>query len=661
MNAIKSLFLNQSLGRKLMFSFCAVLIVALVTSSLVSYFTAQRSLSEELIDSTALNAGTLSAIVDNDMQQNEDTVNYFAKQITQRDYTTAGSPALLERLNTYDDATSKVEGIYVGTTTGAFFTSSDAPTAADYDPRQRPWYQQAEASPGKTIITNPYISSSTQEMTVTVARQTDDKSGVVGLDISIAALLKITSTIKIGDEGYAVILAPDGTYISHPTIKAGETDDIAKRIIAENKPQGNFSYVFNNIDKQLSYTTSPLTGWKLVGNFSQSEIDEKVKPLLYQTLLVMVLALVIGSIIVWLVTRSISKRMNKLVHVANAISQGDLTQSVEDRSKDELGRLSEAFNHMNESLGSLVGSIQDTVSDVVSSSEQLNASSEQTSQATEQITSAIELFSSGTEKQSQNMSSSAAQLNDVARLLQEVQQHSQSLLGLSHTSNTMADEGDQLIRRTVGQMQHIDRSVNQANEVVTGLSQKSTEISTILKTINTIAEQTNLLSLNAAIEAARAGEAGKGFSVVAGEVKKLAEQSHLSAQHIEELLQDIIREIHESLSTFKQIHHSVTDGLTSVEQSAEQFQQLKSNSHRISSSLQDMNTLVGDVNSNAGQVARSVEEVTVISTRNTESMHDIASSAEEQLASMEEISSSAQSLAARADDLQKEIEHFKIK
>ncbi|WP_162198434.1 methyl-accepting chemotaxis protein [Paenibacillus wulumuqiensis] len=658
---MKSLLLNQSLGRKLMFSFCAVLVTALVASSLVSYFTAQRSLSSELIDSTTINAGTLSAVVDNDMQQNVDTVNYFAGQVTQSDYTSANSATLLERLDTFDKATSKVEGIYVGTTTGAFFTSSDSPTAADYDPRQRPWYQQAEASPGKTIITSPYISSTTQEMTVTVARQTEDKSGVVGLDISIAALLNITSTIKIGEQGYAFILAPDGTYISHPTIKIGETDTIAKRIIGENKPQGHFSYVFNNIDKQLSYTTSPLTGWKLVGNFSQSEIDAKVKPMLHQTLLVMVIALVVGSTVIWLITRSISKRMNKLVHVANAISGGDLTQSVEDKSKDELGRLSEAFNHMNQSLGSLVGSIQDTVSDVVSSSEQLNASSEQTSQATEQITSAIELFSSGAEKQSQNMSSSAAQLNDVARWLQEVQQNSQSLLGLSRTSNTMAEEGDQLIRKTVGQMEHIDHSVNQANEVVNGLSQKSNEISNILKTINTIAEQTNLLSLNAAIEAARAGEAGKGFSVVAGEVKKLAEQSRLSAQHIEGLLQDIIREIHESLSTFKQIHHSVTDGLTSVQQSAEQFQQLKSNSHQISSSLQEMNARVEEVNSNAGQVARSVEEVTGISTRNTESMHDIASSAEEQLASMQEITSSAQSLAARADDLQKEIEHFKIK
>lgn len=655
---MKSFFTKQSLGRKLMLSFGLVLIAALTVSSLASYYVAQRSLSGELISSTALNTQTLSAVVDNDMQQNIDAVDYFAGRITQTSY--ANGNALIEELRIYDQTMTKVEGLYVGTTTGAFYTSSDRPTAADYDPRKRPWYQEAEANPGKTIVTPPYLSSSTQAMTVTVAKRTDDGSGVVGLDINLASLIDIASNIKIGENGYAFIVASDGTYISHPTIKAGETDDLSKQIIADNKPTDTFSYTNNGQAEQLSYTTSALTGWKLVGNFYQSEIDSKVRPLLIQTVIVLIIALVIGGIVVWLITRSISRRMNRIVTVAHAISQGDLTQSVQDKSKDELGHLSTAFNEMNQSLGTLVGSIQDTVSDVVSSSEQLTASSEQTSKATEQITSAIEQFSNGSDRQNAHIGQSAGQLNQVSGWLNEVQQHSQSLLQLSGTSNEMADTGDRLVRTTVGQMQQIDQSVNDAYRVINGLSHKSTQIGDILKTINNIAQQTNLLSLNAAIEAARAGEAGKGFSVVAGEVKKLAEQSHESSGHIEKLLQDIIGEINDSLATFEQIHHSVEDGLQGVQQSADQFQQLKANAHQIATSLEDMNTLVREVNSNAGEVARSVGEVSEISAQNAGNMHDIAASAEEQLASMEEISASAQSLAKLAEDLQKEIDHFKL-
>ncbi|WPP41189.1 methyl-accepting chemotaxis protein [Paenibacillus hunanensis] len=658
MKNLKHVLFNPSLGRKLMLSFCAVLIAALVTSSLVSYAIAKRTLSNELIGSATLSSNTLSSVVDNDMQRNIDAVDYFAKAITEQSY--SDQAELLEQLRTYDKASSNLEGIYVGTNQGVFYTSSDKPNPPGYDPRQRPWYKLAEANPGKAVITPPYVSSSTQQMTVTIAKQTDDNSGVVGLDLSIASLLQITSTVKIGEKGYAFIIAPDGTYISHPTIAAGQTNDIAKRIIAENKEQGQFSYVFEGQDKQLSYVTSPITGWKLVGNFNQSEIQEKVSPVLYQTLIVLVIALIVGGIVVWLITRSISKRMNRIVDVAHAISQGDLTRSVQDRSRDELGKLSVAFNDMNRSLSSLVGSIQDTVSDVVASSEELTASSEQTSRATEQITEAIEQFSGGSDRQNTHISQSAHQLSEVAGFLNQVQQHSGSLLGLSQTSTQMADSGDQLVRRTVSQIEQIDHAVNEAYGVVNGLSHKSSQISDILKTINTIAEQTNLLSLNAAIEAARAGEAGKGFSVVAGEVKKLAEQSHQSAGHIEGLLQDIISEINESISTFDRIHQSVGEGLSGVQQSADQFQQLKSNAHHISSSLQEMNTLISDVSNNADDVAQSVAEVSDIAGKNAGNMHDIAASAEEQLASMEEISSSAQSLSKLAEDLQKEIEHFKI-
>ncbi|WP_322923427.1 methyl-accepting chemotaxis protein [Paenibacillus campi] len=658
MRNFKAKWFTLSLGRKLMLSFCAILIAALVVSSTISYMIARHAISNELIGSATLSSNTLSAVVDNDMQRTIDAVDYFASTINQQTYSNRAD--LLERLRTYDQASTNVEAIYVGTKQGAFYTSSDMPNPAGYDPRKRPWYKLAEASPGKAVITPPYVSSSTQKMTVTVAKQTSDNSGVVGLDISIASLLQIASTIKIGEQGYAFIIAPDGAFISHPTIPPGQTNDIAKRIINENKAQGQFSYTYDGKAKQLSYATSPLTGWKVGCNFNQSEIEQKSSPVLYQTLIVLIVALIVGGTIIWLITRSISRRMNRIVDVADAISQGDLTRAVHDNSGDELGKLSVAFNNMNRSLGSLVGSIQDTVSDVVASSEQLTASSEQTSRATEQITAAIEQFSGGSDRQNSHISQSAQQLGEVASFLNQVQQHSGSLLDLSQTSTRMADSGDQLVHRTVAQIEQIDHAVNEAYSVINGLSHKSSQISEILKTINTIAEQTNLLSLNAAIEAARAGEAGRGFSVVAGEVKKLAEQSHQSAGHIEGLLQDIIREINESIATFDRIHQSVEAGLGGVQQSAQQFQQLKSNAHTISSSLQEMNTLINDVSHNADDVARSVTEVSEIADKNAGNMHDIAASAQQQLASMEEISSSAQSLSKLADDLQREIEHFKI-
>jgi len=133
-------------------------------------------------------------------------------------------------------------------------------------------------------------------------------------------------------------------------------------------------------------------------------------------------------------------------------------------------------------------------------------------------------------------------------------------------------------------------------------------------------------------------------------VQKLAEQSRSSSQHIENLLKEITDEIGRSLSTFTDIHGSVAEGMMTVQQAADQFQQLRTSSHQISSSLTEMNTLVQEVNGNAVEVAQSVHEISEISNVNTASTHEIAASAEEQLAAMEEITASAHALASLYSD-----------
>lgn len=656
MKNIKQFLTCQTIGSKLIISFFIVMILALGTSSFTSYWLAQKTLSDEMINSASSSVETLNSTVNTEMQQNIDIVDYFASQVSQANYTNGDN--LVTEFKSYSTSLKKVESLYVGSTTGQFFTSSDKPSPAGYDPRERDWYKQALTSPGKAIITNPYISASTQKLTVTIAKQTADQSGVIGLDINLEALQATTATVKIGKEGYAFIVGKDSNFISHPTA-IGEKNASSEQLMSRPDSKGSYTYLYENQQKELVYTTSDLTGWRIAGSFYQNEINEATQPILYKMVIVLLVSLIVGGIVVALVTRSITKRLSQIVFVAEAISDGDLTHHIVDRSKDEIGRLSHTFNNMNTSLSSLINSINDSVSDVVSSSEQLNASSEQTSHATVQITTAIEQFSVGNERQNKNVNQSAEQLTQVADWLQTVKTNSNSLLSLSESSNYLADSGDRLMQQTVGQIQHIDQSVHQANEVVTNLSRKSEEISVILQTINDIAKQTNLLSLNAAIEAARAGEHGKGFNVVAGEVQKLAEQSRSSSQHIENLLKEITDEIGRSLSTFTDIHGSVAEGMMTVQQAADQFQQLRTSSHQISSSLTAMNTLVQEVNGNAVEVAQSVHEISEISNVNTASTHEIAASAEEQLAAMEEITASAHALASLAENLQQEIHRFK--
>ncbi|XRJ18340.1 methyl-accepting chemotaxis protein [Bacillus velezensis] len=216
---------------------------------------------------------------------------------------------------------------------------------------------------------------------------------------------------------------------------------------------------------------------------------------------------------------------------------------------------------MGESLRGLISAIQNSVDNVAASSEELTASASQTSKATEHITMAIEQFSNGNEEQSEKVDSSSAKLNHINDGLAAVSRTSSSITEASKQSKEAAGTGEEYVQQTVGQMNLINQSVQQAEAVVKGLEAKSKDITHILRVINGIADQTNLLALNAAIEAARAGEYGRGFSVVAEEVRKLAVQSAGSAKEIEKLIQEITAEINTSLHMFTSVNEEVQSGL----------------------------------------------------------------------------------------------------
>ncbi|MEC0530930.1 methyl-accepting chemotaxis protein, partial [Bacillus sonorensis] len=426
------------------------------------------------------------------------------------------------------------------------------------------------------------------------------------------------------------------------------------------KDKGLFSYTFEGKEKQMVFVTNKLTGWKIGGTMVTDEITAAAQPVFNMAVIILAAAIVLGGILVYFIVRAISKPLNQLVSSAKSISNGDLTQTIEVRSKDELGQLGTSFNEMAESLRSLISAIQESVEHVASSSEQLTASADQTSKATEHITLAIEQFSNGAESQNEKVETSSQQLNQMNGKLFEVTEVSEAVTESSIKSTEIAETGGELVQKTVGQMNSINQSVKQAEGVVKGLEAKSKDITAILRVINGIADQTNLLALNAAIEAARAGESGRGFSVVAEEVRKLAAQSASSAKEIESLIQDIVKEIEHSLTMFQSVNYEVQSGLNITEDTEASFKHIYDMTNEIAGELQTMNTAVEQLSKGSEEVSEAVEEIAEVSKESSAGIQDIAASAEEQLASMEEISSSAATLEQMAEDLRNLTKKFKI-
>ncbi|WP_167408401.1 methyl-accepting chemotaxis protein TlpA [Bacillus subtilis] len=651
---------RSSIARRLIISFLLILIVPITALSVSAYQSAVASLDVQMTQSAKENVQILDHIIDDKISTTEKSLAYFSDWATEEKFQDKKKTELKQEFKQFIQMNDNVAAVFSSGKDGDFTRYPYADMPSDFNALERDWYKEAMANKGKTIVTEPYESISSGKMVVTIARQTVDGSGVVAIDMKIDDLVTTAKGINIGKEGYAFILSQNKKVIAYSGVKAGTElkGDWVDKLYKDKS--GDFEYTYKGKKKKMAFATSETTGWKISGTMYANEIHDAASRVLIMASIVLAIAIGAGMTAIYFVIRSITKPLRRIVASAEKISEGDLTETIEINSKDELGVLSESFNHMAHSLRSLIHGIKDSVEHVASSSEELTASADQTSRATEHITMAIEQFSNGSESQSEKIETTTEQINEMNDGLAELARAAAVITETSADSTEVSSKGETLVQKTAGQMNTIDHSVKAAEQVVKGLEIKSKDITNILRVINGIADQTNLLALNAAIEAARAGEYGRGFSVVAEEVRKLAVQSADSAKEIESLISEIVKEIHTSLNVLQSVNKEVETGLVMTDETKQSFKHISQMTNQIASELQNMNATVEELSAGAQEISAASNDITAISKESSDGIQDIAASAEEQLASMEEISSSALTLERMSEELRDLTKQFKV-
>lgn len=650
-----------NLRNKLILSFLLVLLLPSIIISYTSYKSSEDNIDSRMLNTAQKDVEIANQAINQFVHAQKENIEYLSNTIIAGDIVDNNDTQTRRILDTIQDSKADVEQTYVGTKTGEFMNSPTSfKNPPDYDPRERPWYKQAMENKAEVIITDPYVSKSSEQVVVTLAKATADGQGVVAVNLKLGSLSEMIGDISIGNEGYLFLLDKTSHYISHPTNEAGSeaTEDFIKDIFKSES--GKFDYTLDGDQRKLAFTTNQMTGWKIAGTMYQDEVNQAVKPILDTTLFVIIISLILGGIIILFIIRSIAKPIKQLVSATDKMRDGDLSISVDLHRNDELGQLAKAFNQMRENLSNVISQVHEKASSLAASSEQLNASTEQNTLATEQISSSIQEVASSMESQTASIEESSKMANDMSKSIQQIAASSNEVSTTAKDAILVVDAGNQALDTTVGQMEYIKKTVHELSNNIEGLGNHSQEISKIVDVITDIAEQTNLLALNAAIEAARAGEHGKGFAVVADEVRKLAEQSSQSSEQIRQMIESIQQGTTDAVKSMETGTSEVDKGIDIVNQAGQSFTEITNFVNTVSKQIQQVSSQIDVISSSAEHFVTTFDKVTAVSETTSDGAQNVSASTQEQLASMEEISGSATSLSQMAEELQELVKNFKL-
>lgn len=373
------------------------------------------------------------------------------------------------------------------------------------------------------------------------------------------------------------------------------------------------------------------------------------------------LAILIGIGIAINLGRFISRPVVTISNAAKEIASGNLTiPEITVKNNDEIGDLATSFNLMSRNLRDLIDQVGSNAEYLAASAEKLTTSAEETSLVTEQIASSMQGVASGVDEQFKTIEESSSSINEMTRGVREIAQNTLIVSDKAMEGHDKASGGVDAIQTVIGQMNSIHQTVSELAVLISKLGERSTEIGQIVRVITEIAASTNLLALNASIEAARAGEHGRGFTVVVAEIRKLAEQSSLSAQQVSTLNISIQEETQQAIHSMDNATKEVAAGIEVVNTAGDSFEYIQESVNVVSMQIQEISSSVQQMAAGTDQLVHSMKFITEVSENTVSSSQKVASSAEEQEATMREISASANDLSRMADQLQTVIGRFTL-
>jgi methyl-accepting chemotaxis protein len=640
--------------------------------SFYSYWGSHSMLTEQILNTVGSMAEGNSQAIYSALKEKEVLVSVVAQKLGS---TTENQAEELVFLKQVKAAWPGVQSVYTGyenmtCSDSQGVTEKEKP--AGYDPRNRDWYKVAlnSAEVGYTEI----YESTDKNLSAGVVKKImrDGKLvGVAGVGMDIQAIHHLAQNFKLGETGYAVILDSKGNFVYHPSY--GLKDNVFN---VEDGAWAEYGKLFmdgtshtqlgkiGGIDMLMASSPIGKSGWTFIIVVPKAEMLEPVNLLGMHSLVSSALGVVLLGMIIWFITLKIVRRIKVLEKMAEKITKGDLAmksqRAVESSQGDEIDHLMNSFFHMVENLRGLIVRVHSSASEVTHSAEQVSENSRQSAEASCSVASSVTTVTQGAEQQNNGVNEISTVVETMAIRIEDVVTTVKGMVQDTEQATLATENGQTAIDRAVMQMDNMVQAAKNAQQTSSELVNSSQQIRQIVELISNIAGQTNLLALNAAIEAARAGEQGRGFAVVAEEVRKLAEQSEQAAQQITKLIQQNDLSIGNVVESIEGALSNVDQGVSVVRSAGHEFKQISTLVMNMVNQVRAISVSLDQLSSGGQQIVASVRKVENTSEKSTGELQNVSAAVEEQSAAMEEIASTCSVLSSLAENLEEQVNKFKL-
>ena len=510
------------------------------------------------------------------------------------------------------------------------------------------------------------LNTSSDKYGVRLARHFTNSNTIMIVDIKRDVITNTLSSLDAGEGSIVGLITQDGMEVlsndefSEDGISVFSDKDFYTCALEGEADNGVQDVTLNNTDYLFLYYKLTNQNAMICSLIPKSFILSQVTDIRNNTVLFVIIGSVLAILLGTYFAKGIGSTINNITRQLQKVAKGDLTVEVTTKRKDEFKLLTKGITDMIANMKLLIQNINEMSKELTEAASFVSDSSSTFMQTSQDIQLAITNIEAGVNQLDEDSADCLSQMDSLSHKISTVSDSTVEISTLTSKTNTSIHSG-------ITSMDILNKSARETSLItskvivaIEQLEERSRSISQIVDAINDIAEETNLLSLNASIEAARAGEAGRGFSVVAEQIRKLADQSLASANEINKIIEEMIKQTHDVVETAKQAEAVVTSQKDAVTNTTASFEEM---SQQISNLVNSLSAITEDVNSmgvSRDTTLSAIESISAVSEETSACSSNVADTAVTQLNSVTKLDSASSNLAKRAEELTELLKQFTL-